>query len=125
MSRFEQRLNLLEDRVRKHDMLLQDTNLASMPSSNGGPPCHNVAPSLKSSRHVRFGAEISLNAAELQELPPEEAQTDGMAVTFVNEEDTAFFGKWTLSRNTVEADQTRSILQHRLYASYCTCNDAC
>jgi hypothetical protein len=93
MSGFEQRLNLLEDKVRRHDCLLQNTEVATLPMDDGGQSRHNIASCSESSKHVRFGNEISLNAAKLQELPSEETLADGMAVTFVNEEDTAFFVK--------------------------------
>lgn len=124
MSRFEQRLNFLEDTVRRHDGLLQNTEAAPIHRDEGGQPRHNTASSSESSRHVRFGNEISLDAAELQELPPEEALTDGMAVTFVNEEDTAFFGVCTQLKTQSVANQIRSVFQHRVHASHCTCNDA-
>lgn len=109
MSRFEQRLNSLEDRVRMHDGLLQITEAATPSVDDGGRSRHNIASCSESSKHVRFGNEIFLNAAKLQELPPEEALTDGMAVTFVNEEDTAFFGKRTQLKKQSVADWKRTV----------------
>ncbi len=92
MSRFEQRIDSLEEKVRRHDDLLRNPQLATPSRDDGGQSRQNI---VESSKHVRFRNEIAVDAAKLQELPSEEVQTDGMAVTFVNEEDTAFFGEQT------------------------------
>lgn len=48
---------------------------------------------LRSGSAVDFqDTPISLDDAELQELPPEEHLTDGMAISFLDEEDSGFFG---------------------------------
>lgn len=38
---------------------------------------------------------ICLGDTELQELPPEESLTDGMAMSFLDETDSAFYGRIT------------------------------
>ena len=121
MSRYEQRLDSLEERVRKHDDILRNTELATLSRDDEGHSRQNIP---ESSKHVRFGNEISLDAAKLQELPSEEAQTDGMAVTFVNEEDTAFFGRRTCLHKRSVADRKRPFFQHSVHASHCKIHDA-
>ena len=110
MSTFEQRLNSLEDRMSRLDGVLQNTEVAAPPRDDRGESHHNIASCSDSSEHVRFRNEISSNAAKVQELPQDEAPTDGMAVTFVNEEDTAFFGRLTKLQNGSMADLKKACL---------------
>ncbi|KAI1852938.1 hypothetical protein JX265_012966 [Neoarthrinium moseri] len=89
------RLKALEERVARHDAALAEhaIHVSERPST--------APEQSESSRlgqvHSRSAADfdrtpISLDDADLQELPPEEHQTDGMAMSFLDEEDCGFFG---------------------------------
>ena len=93
MSGLEERLKGLEQRMQKYDELLERQNLA-LHGRNGNAARYDSQPeSLGPTRPVPSGDGISLQENGLQELPPEETLGDGMAITFVDEEDSAYFGQ--------------------------------
>ncbi|KAL2353853.1 fungal-specific transcription factor domain-containing protein, partial [Cryomyces antarcticus] len=85
MSDFEERINWLEGKVRTHDALLSSRNNDILLR----PTVHAT-----SSAHRAIDAEdpASSNEVVLQEEPQEDMLTDGMAITFVSEDDSGFFG---------------------------------
>ena len=85
MSSFEERLNRLEGQVNRHDALLSPHNNVLS--------THTMAP-MASSLHESAdpGDPTSPQNIVLQEEPHGEMLTDGMAITFVSEDDSGFFG---------------------------------
>ena len=85
MSSFEERLNRLEEKVNTHDALL---------SSNSNGLLSNTTAPTASLPHEpnEQGNPTSLHEIILQEEPQEDTLTDGMAITFVSEDDSCFFG---------------------------------
>ena len=84
MSSFEERLSWLEGKVNTHDVLLCSTNNGIF---------------LRTGIHATSSAHRAIDTQDptfkevvLQEDPQEETLTDGMAVTFVSEDDSGFFG---------------------------------
>ena len=47
------------------------------------------------SRDLDPGTAISLRGADLEDLPREEELTDGMAISFMKDEDSGFFGEFS------------------------------
>lgn len=84
MSNFEERLNWLEGKVNLHDAILSSTN------SGFVPPSSRPVTSL-SGRAIDVEEPGSFNEFVLQEEPWEDMSTDGMAITFVSEDDSCFF----------------------------------
>ena len=88
LSSFEERIKHLEERVRYHDRVLQQRDhhipLSSRPADSPSRVAWNQRGDGQS--------QIWLDESSIQELPPEETVTDGMAVAWVDEEDSAFFG---------------------------------
>ena len=84
MSGFEERLSQLERTVTTHDALLSSKHNDSLPR-----------PAVQASVHLTVDAEdpVSFNEVVLQEEPQEDMLTDGMAITFVSEDDSGFFGR--------------------------------
>lgn len=89
MSAFEERLNVLERKVKSHDTMLARVNDKSILQGHSAP--------VTASSHRPVGSEhtVSFNQVAIQEEPQEDALTDGMAITFVSEDDSGFFGEWS------------------------------
>jgi hypothetical protein len=87
MSSFEERLNRLEGKVNTHDALLSSNSNALL--------THTIAPPASSPyKPIEIANPISSNEIILQEETQEDMLTDGMAITFVSEDDSGFFGAW-------------------------------
>ena len=112
VSDFETRLKSVEEILKRHDdMLIGHLSACSgraLPSSTT--PRDNVQNALVSRE------SIQIDASELQDLPAEETLTDGMAMSFVNEFDSAFFGPSSniaFTRHILRAMASRNITQPR------------
>ena len=113
VSDFESRLKNVEEILRRHDDLL-----VGHLSSCGKPDAHTASP--RSARQVPpYNAltsreSIQLNASELQEIVAEETVTDGMAMSFVDEFDSVFFGPSSniaFTKHILRAMASRNITQ--------------
>ena len=113
VSDFESRLKSVEEVLRRHDDLL----LGHLSSCSGKADVPVTSP--QSSRHAHFNARtsresIQLDASELQDIPAEEAVTDGMAMSFVDEFDSVFFGPSSniaFTKHILRAMASRNITQ--------------
>jgi len=85
MSSFEERLNWLEGKVNTHDALLSSRNNDIVPP---------ISVPVRSSNRRAVDAQDTapVNQFVLQEEPQDDMITDGMAITFVSEDDSGFFG---------------------------------
>ena len=88
----------------------------------------NHSPALLPSDHsinVHSGGTADLRSAGVQELFPEEASTDGMAITYADEEDSGYFGPSHLSSTSwlLLLISCRSNIKYILHATYFACND--
>lgn len=114
VSDFESRLKGVEEMLRRHDDLLighlsscsgrQDAHASSPRSARQAPP-FNALTSRES---------IQLNASEIQEIVAEETVTDGMAMSFVDEFDSVFFGPSSniaFTKHILRAMASRNITQ--------------
>lgn len=95
VNALEDRLTAVESDLARHERMLatgvrrcgNNTTLQGRLAERGaGRPNDDVGPSAP-----RSG--ISLRGADLEDLPREEDFTDGMAVSFMEEEDSGFFGE--------------------------------
>lgn len=113
VSDFETRLKNVEEILRRHDDLL----VGHLSSCTGKVNAAIASP--QSSRHAVFNARtsrdsIQLDASELQDIPAEEAITDGMAMSFVDEFDSVFFGPSSniaFTKHILRAMASRNITQ--------------
>jgi hypothetical protein len=98
MTDVEARLKLLEAKVQKHDQLF-DVSEGRLQRDNNDRAAASQAASLPPNEgHVdiiHIDATASRSAA-VQELAPEEALTDGMAISFIDEEDSGYFGNYNI-----------------------------
>lgn len=85
MSNFEERLNWLEVKVNSHDALLTSGISDALPPGN-----RPLTSSDQGAIDVQQSSTI--DGFMLQEEPREDVLTDGMAITFVSEDDSGFFG---------------------------------
>ena len=114
VSDFESRLKNVEEMLRRHDDLL----LGHLSTCTGRTDAHTASP--KSARQVppydalTSRESIQLNASELQEIVAEETVTDGMAMSFVDEFDSVFFGPSSniaFTKHILRAMASRNITQ--------------
>jgi len=85
MERQEQAFGTYEQRLRHIENIRTSANHA--PGSL--PPDHNAT--------FHSSGTTDLRSAGVQDLFPEEASTDGMAITYIDEEDSGYFGHLNLS----------------------------
>jgi hypothetical protein len=85
MSSLEERLNWLEGQVKTHDALLLSRNNDIVAP---------ISVTVRSSNRRAVDAQDTapFNQFVLQEESQEDMVTDGMAITFVSEDDSGFFG---------------------------------
>lgn len=115
VSDFESRLKNVEEMLRRHDDLLIG-HLASC--SGKGDQQATGSPHSARQAHP-FNAmtsreSIQLDASELQDIPAEETVTDGMAMSFVDEFDSVFFGPSSniaFTKHILRAMASRNISQ--------------
>lgn len=90
---FAGRLHCLEEMVQKHDELLQHRDASQpLPNNQGIWPYSGSQTRSTRQRTTNSMERASLNQVVLQEEAQDEVLTDGMAITFVNEDDSGFFG---------------------------------
>jgi hypothetical protein len=85
MSSFEDRLNWLESKVKAHDVQLFSRNSETVPPIS-------IPATSGNRRALDVQNAAPFNEFVLQEEPLEDMLTDGMAITFVSEDDSGFFG---------------------------------
>lgn len=125
MDGLEERLRAIEASIAKHDQLFSHAQRRSRGDST---PLHGeqwlLADNGRQSPlgELDPGSGISLRGADLQDLPPEDKVTDGMAASFSEEEDSGFFGGLASAGNEDFADDHRAIVKHISYAIYLSDN---
>ena len=116
VSDFESRLKTVEETLRRHDEMLNGhfpTYAAQRDEPSASPQGHHVPPPAT----MISRDSIQLNASELQDLPAEETVTDGMAMSFVEEFDSVFFGPSSniaFTRHILRAMASRNITQPKV-----------
>ena len=120
MSGLEERLKWLEQKVTEHDKLFSKS---PHPDNEGAMRHEGESNGPSSPSLVRSSKGISLHESELQELSPEEMLGGGMAITFVEEEDSAYFGQFLPSNLFNETDFSRPFLKYCVHAPHWTCDD--
>ena len=118
VSDFEARLKTVEETLKRHDDLLVG-HLSSYSTRSGVPPTSPQRNDVIRSTPAR--ESIQMNASELQDVPAEEAVTDGMAMSFMDEFDSVFFGPSSniaFTRSILQAMQSRNINQPKTFRSH-------
>ena len=118
VSDFESRLKNVEDVLKRHDDML----IGHLSACSSHPELPSISP--QAGRHIGHMSTVSresiqLDVSELQDLPAaEEAITDGMAMSFVDEFDSAFFGPSSniaFTRHILRAMTSRNINQPKTF----------
>ena len=99
MTKVEARLHRLEAKVQRQEQMfsaheqcirkLDDISLLGSNAPTSISPDHNA--------NFHSSGTNDSRSAGVQELSPEEASTDGMAITYTDEEDSGYFGHRHLS----------------------------
>ena len=112
VSDFESRLKGVEDLLKRHDdLLIGHLSACSKHAQQSSKSPREAGSNLATSRE-----SIHLDASELQDLPAGDAITDGMAMSFVDEFDSAFFGPSSnidFTRHILGAMAARNITRPR------------
>ena len=117
VSDFESRLKTVEDMLKSH----QDLLVGHLSWCSARPDLPATSP--RGGRHAPLNVttvrdSIQLDASELQDIPEEETVTDGMAMSFVDEFDSVFFGPSSniaFTRHIIRAMASRNITQPRTF----------
>ena len=89
VSDFDSRLKTVEDMLKRHHDLL----IGHLSACAGEPKSILLENGNGSKGQIEASrGSIQLHASDLQDLPAEETVTDGMAISFVDDVDSAFFG---------------------------------
>lgn len=117
VSDFESRLKTVEETLKRHDdLLIGHFPTYSLPTdpSRATPRGNRQVPLPETMTRE----SIQLDATELQDVPAEEMVTDGMAMSFVDEFDSVFFGPSSniaFTRHILRAMASRNITQPKTF----------
>ena len=122
VSDFETRVKSIEKMLKRHDDLLTGHLSASSarPEQSSSSPQDGHSAALNATM-ATSRESIQLDTSELQDLPAEETVTDGMAISFVDELNSAFFGPSSniaFTRHILGAISSRSTTQSETFTSH-------
>lgn len=125
MMEVQTRLHRLEAAVRRQEETLRVNDLLPPESNdNSASPSHeSLRATYARNNQPLVNYASGLRSADIQETCPETASTDGMAITYISEEDSGYFGTCSdINKPQLMLTIHRPDVEYSLYAAYFPCN---